>query len=386
MIGTGGVGGTAAAGGDGGGAGAGGSTTCGWLVDRVPAAGPPAVGAGEVLLLGHSMDPAGYVFAVWYVATRVSTQEKHDLVVRMRSPGGTWTDPLIFMTGLLFEPWDRNRLTNPLYVSDGQAFVLYADGAVNPVVRASPQFPSSAVGDRTCHRPPVTWPQLGSGIQTSGGCYSVDGGVSLINSQDGLLPFSLFGMPPRPGTNPQRDSGAGTTFVLFDDTASGAPMLARNPGTGWTFRPAPSGRLMVTPGGTPVVLDVTAGAGGVILQTWAADVWTAVTIDAGGTSAGFASDAKDNIHIAYGTSVGVRYARVSAAGAITNEAVDPPAVQALASTAPGHSTEALDVRVDRNGTIRIFDGATIFTRCAPDPDWAPAQPTSAASRSKAGRH
>lgn len=318
------------------------------------------------------MDTAGNLYAVWFVYGGTPPyQETHDLVVRMRPPGGSWTEPLLMFRGLLAEPWDRQGRSNLVYVTDGVVYVLHMDGSANPAVRPSPQFPGDAVGDFTCHRPPVTWPAQGSGALTSGGSYSAEGGVSVFNGTDGIVPFVAVGSVPRRGTNPQRDGGGGTTCVLFDDTESGAPVLARNPGTGWTFVPAPAGRLMVTPGGTTTILDVVAGAGGVILRTWAADAWTAVTIDPAGLRAGFASDVRNNIHVAYVTSTGVRYARVSPSGALTNEAVTPPPAQALAA-APGPSTEALDVRVDRNGTVRIFDGGTIFTRCAPDPDWAAA--------------
>ena len=164
--GTGGLGG-GAVGGNGGSAGAGGSTTCGWLVDRVPNPGFPGT------RLGLSMDTAGYVFAAWFLATVVPI-EKHELAVQMRPPGGAWTSLQTLFTGILFTPWDQQGAVNGLYVTGAKPFVLYADGSERPtVLTTAPQFPSGSANDWTCHRPPVVWPGQGSGIKTMGGSYVV---------------------------------------------------------------------------------------------------------------------------------------------------------------------------------------------------------------------
>ena len=99
-----------------------------------------------------------------------------------------------------------------------------------------------------------------------------------------------------------------------------------------------------------------------ILHKETGATWNPLTLDPNGGSAAFASDKKDNIHVAYATATELRYARVSAAGAITTELVGP-------------SSGPREIRIDSHGTLRIFDGSTIFTRCTPS-QWATAQAAS----------
>lgn len=335
-----------------------------WTVDTVPTnQAPPGTP------LGSTMDNTGHVYRVWfYEQTSTGPRNpawpyKRNHVIQSRAPYGAWTTFDLMQDGDLSFAWFG---ANPLAVFGSSPLLLYADGAgVEAFAQRPTAFSATGGGDQTLRRPPLTWPadlaHAGGSVvfdPASGDRYAIKG--SFATGGKGLLGISTTagGVAfPSNGRNPQLDIDAAKgLYVLYldDDTQATTLGVKAVADTMWTFVAGPTGTLLVKPDGTATVLGAGPSASGLVMNQRKAGTWMPTTIDAAGTVGVDGVDVKGSIHVAYSTGTALRYARVTAEGVLTTEAV------------AGSSAAPTAVGVDASGVVRIFDGRVVYRRCTVD--------------------
>ncbi|MEP6654865.1 MAG: hypothetical protein ABJA82_15990 [Myxococcales bacterium] len=364
-----GTGGAATGGADTGGVGGAPLTACvpgTWSMDPVP-------GIPKGTLIGQFMDNTGHVHAGVFSYVGFENRDRFGnydyLMHAIRPPRAGWSSYDVMISGTTYYALrDFDSDNNSIFVDPSYSTFAIINGGTGEAGLWG--LRTGTIDDDSFHPSPSLTRFEALTVDSAGKAVLLKNGLGTTEVGDGSI-FLRWGETvgetlPVKGTSPQIDvDAAGTLHAVFADMASGLPRYGTRPAAGpWsTFESAPAGKLVVSAAGVPHLLRATAAgataagataagatAAGLTVATRTTSGWVDHLIDAAGVSAQHGVDKLGRVHIAYTTGTDLKYARLETGGAVHTERV-------AAGTVSGQ------VRVDRQGTVRIFTGSNIFTRC-----------------------